>query len=261
MSAIWTKQGDLLCDPSLIDSHEDLIALHGLRDEGHLGAGGRDWIRVEFTPPDDGSKIADVSLWNLNIDEETMPCWVDRDVIRERCAARVQRMIVNEDKPILVGGPFIIVRGKIDKVVGRIIAVLPNANLVGTDLRKADLRGANLTDVNLRLANLRGANLRWANLEWANLEKADLEGANLEGANLRGANLRWANLTDVNLRRANLRRANLERANLRWANLEWANLEKADLEGADLTGARFLVSNNFLPKGWKLLENNTLIKA
>jgi len=211
MSAIWTKQGDLLCDPSLIDSHEDLIALHGLRDEGHLGAGGRDWIRVEFTPPDDGSKIADVSLWNLNIDEETMPCWVDRDVIRERCAARVQRMIVNEDKPILVGGPFIIVRGKIDKVVGRIIAVLPNANLVGTDLRKADLRGANLTDVNLRLANLRGANLRWANL--------------------------------------------------RGANLEWANLEKADLEGADLTGARFLVSNNFLPKGWKLLENNTLTKA
>ena len=236
MSAIWTKQGDLLCDPSLIDSHEDLIALHGLRDEGHLGAGGRDWIRVEFTPPDDGSKIADVSLWNLNIDEETMPCWVDRDVIRERCAARVQRMIVNEDKPILVGGPFIIVRGKIDKVVGRIIAVLPNANLVGTDLRKADLRGTNLMGANLEGANLRGANLR--------------------GANLTDVNLRWANLTDVNLRLANLRGANL-----RWANLEWANLEKADLEGADLTGARFLVSNNFLPKGWKLLENNTLTKA
>jgi hypothetical protein len=181
---------------------------------------------VEFTPPDDGSKIADVSLWNLNIDEETMPCWVDRDVIRERCAARVQRMIVNEDKPILVGGPFIIVRGKIDKVVGRIIAVLPNANIVGTDLRKADLRGANLMGANLERANLRGANLRWANLEKANLEKANLEWANLE-----------------------------------WANLEWANLEKADLEGADLTGARFLVSNNFLPKGWKLLENNTLTKA
>jgi hypothetical protein len=236
MSAIWTKQGDLLCDPSLIDSHEDLIALHGLRDEGHLGAGGRDWIRVEFTPPDDGSKIADVSLWNLNIDEETMPCWVDRDVIRERCAARVQRMIVNEDKPILVGGPFIIVRGKIDKVVGRIIAVLPNANLMWANLERANLRGANLM--------------------WANLERANLRGANLERANLRGANLRWANLE-----KANLEKANLEGANLRGANLRGANLEKADLEGADLTGARFLVSNNFLPKGWKLLENNTLTKA
>jgi pentapeptide repeat protein len=61
-------------------------------------------------------------------------------------------------------------------------AVLPKANLSGTDFTGAYLRWANLTN-----ANLRGAYLAGADLVAAQLGKADLRGAYLFGADLSGA--------------------------------------------------------------------------
>jgi hypothetical protein len=131
MSALIMRNGDLLCDPEHTDSHEHIVAMHSLRDEGHLGAGGRDWARIEFTPPSDRSTICDLSAWTLSVDENATPDWLDLDAVRAACVARVERMIVREDRAILVGGPWIITAGRMCKIIGRIVAVLPGADLVG----------------------------------------------------------------------------------------------------------------------------------
>ncbi len=69
-------------------------------------------------------------------------------------------------------------------------ANLRNANLFGTNLRRAILTGANLSGANLTYTHLDGALLLNANLLFANLGIAYLKDVVLTGADLRGANLR-----------------------------------------------------------------------
>jgi hypothetical protein len=148
-SFIMRRNGDLLSAPEWTDSHEDLIVMHGLRDEGELGAGGRDWTGGEFVPPIDKSKIEDLSTWTLRADEETSPDWWDADKVREACAARVERMIVRDDRAILVGGPWILLGGQIKKIVGRVVTIGSGANLERANLERANLVGAYLRGANL----------------------------------------------------------------------------------------------------------------
>ena len=107
LSAIVRRNGDILCNP-LTDSHEELIALHGLRDSKE-GA----FARVEYSPPDSAS-IADLSKYRLTIDEQRTPDWFDesmRDRVTSRLRDIVSRMIVTDHRPILLGGTWIIADG------------------------------------------------------------------------------------------------------------------------------------------------------
>ena len=69
---------------------------------------------------------------------------------------------------------------------------MQDANLAGTNLKKADLRFTNLTGVDFTKADLRGANLNGAIYSQANLSEATLSRVNFDGAILVGANLKGA---------------------------------------------------------------------
>jgi hypothetical protein len=110
-------------------------------------------------------------------------------------------------------------------------AVIPGANLFGTDLSAYVLSDANLTGANLSQAFLGNADLIDANLSCAKLFRANLTGSYLAGDNLSQAFLGVADLSHANLSRANLTGAVLTGANLTGAVLTGANLTDATLDG------------------------------
>ena len=110
VSAIVLKNGDIICDPEHTDSHEDLIRVAGLRDD-RVSMAAEAFCRVEFTPPDDFSGIADLSKWTLRVDECSAPSWYDSELVREKMERRVQAMIIDGERDILLGGCHILVCG------------------------------------------------------------------------------------------------------------------------------------------------------
>ena len=108
ISAIVCRNGDILCDPEHTDSHEDLVVVYGLRDQGALGAGGRDWVRVEFIPPDGSSSIDDPQKWSLRVDEDFMPEWFNVEDVTAKMQERASRMIVCDDRRLILGGCWIV---------------------------------------------------------------------------------------------------------------------------------------------------------
>ena len=111
LSALWTRDGRLLTAPEYTDSHTDLVA--------HLGLADNRWpdprfARVEFTPPADAAQIADLDKWTFRLDEEATPSWFDAeseaqclDALRDS----VSRMFVRDERPILMGGYWILLDG------------------------------------------------------------------------------------------------------------------------------------------------------
>ena len=93
--------------------------------------------------------------------------------------------------------------------------------------------------LNLYRAELPEAWLLGANLRFADLADANLQGANLQGVNLSEADLRRANLDSAKLIGADLREAYLHSADLREADLSHAKLTSANFHNADLTNAVF----------------------
>jgi uncharacterized protein YjbI with pentapeptide repeats len=112
--------------------------------------------------------------------------------------------------------------------------LIPNAYLVGANLKNANLVNAYLPFANLAEANLENACLAGTNLKNAHLARANLKNAYLEDTYLSGADLGNANLKSATLVGANLEGADLSHANLAGANLRSANLTRAKLYGADL---------------------------
>jgi len=71
MSAIYTRTGEFYCNPEKTDSHEALIKLHSLKE----GLNADNFVRVEFNPPSDLTKIADTNEWTFVLDERITPGW------------------------------------------------------------------------------------------------------------------------------------------------------------------------------------------
>jgi hypothetical protein len=145
------KSGEILCDPEHTDSHEDLLVANNIRD-GHAQRGR--FARIEFTPPPHDQDITDLSLWKAKIDESEVPEWFDRVSVREKMEAIVRRMIVDDERPLLLGGCWIVVGdAKIRKVLGaRLVMVWGNATV-------SHVRGnATVSDVwgNATVSDVRG---------------------------------------------------------------------------------------------------------
>ena len=106
MSAIVMKNGDILCDPEHTDSHEDLLDKFNIRDNQVHQDG---FVRVEFLPPEQGTKdVFDVKNWTLKVDQDSTPEWFNFESTTSKLAARVERMFVLEDRPILLGGCWLL---------------------------------------------------------------------------------------------------------------------------------------------------------
>ena len=101
-SAIVLKSGDLIFDPAT-DSHEDLIESANLSD---LRC---EFARVEFVPKD--GKFDDLNSYIFKLDEFRTPDWWTEDIEKRTVVimrSRIDRMIVREDKRILIGGNWIL---------------------------------------------------------------------------------------------------------------------------------------------------------
>ena len=156
-SAIALKNGDIIHDDHT-DSHEILIAAHGLKDDGRAT---RTWVRVEFVPTEGWEGVEDETKWTLKLDESNTPAWWEdvRERVRASLWAVVQRNIVKDERKCLLGGTWILLPGsRVRQIVGGRILLARDADLRSADLGGADLRSADLGGANLGGANLGGAN-------------------------------------------------------------------------------------------------------
>jgi len=104
-SAVYTRAGDLIFRPDVTNSHEDLIERKSLRDDGH-----DEFARLEFYPRKNGA-WDNPDSYALHIDEEVRPHWFTGDMeisVTQRLRERVSRMIVRNDRRILLGGSWIL---------------------------------------------------------------------------------------------------------------------------------------------------------
>jgi len=279
LQAIVTRAGAIYCETEHESSHEELI-------QKHCGPGA-DLVKVEFTWPEYLEQVGDLSTWNLKVCEEHVPDWFDAEAVRVELSKRVMAMMVTTDHDLLEGGPWLILRGRVHRVTGRVAMIRPEANLrfanlsganlgganmVGACLNRADLERAILRGANLSCAKLVGANLSESNLSRADLSHADLRQATLYHSLMREACLRDANLSEANLcrahliqadmREANLREAHLWKAHLEESNLEWATFFGTEIEGANLRGANldeaWWTMKTAPPEGWVMSSGERL---
>jgi len=129
ISAIIRENWDVICLPEYTDSHEDLMRHAGLRDD-HLSQGR--FVRVEFTPPDDGGQIADVSKWRLKLDERSAPEWWDSERAAAKMSRIAKRMIVSGARDVIIGGCWILDGdAKIGCMIGARVFVMRGNSSVG----------------------------------------------------------------------------------------------------------------------------------
>jgi hypothetical protein len=125
-SAIVLRNGDLLHNPFL-DSHEDLIELFNLRDNGldHF-------VRVEYTTSERKDIIEN---YKLNIDETSVPEWFEefRERITDQLKCIVNNMIIREDRKFIIDECIILAPGvTIDKIQHCVILEMRENSTVNT---------------------------------------------------------------------------------------------------------------------------------
>ena len=122
-SAIILPTGDVLHDIHTT-SHEDLIQLHGLNDDKK----GR-FAKLEYTSDD----LTDLSTYSLIIDEDIRPDWIT-DLMLENAERKlhqiVKKRIITEDRPLLIGGIYVVADNVIiGTVQNAIIEIIKNSTV------------------------------------------------------------------------------------------------------------------------------------
>ena len=101
-SAIVLRNGDILHN-DFTDSHEDLIELFGLVDNGK-----ENFVRIEFST--DGKRLDKIENYSLIVDEKSTPAWFEE--IRESATGQmktiVSNMIISENQKIIAGRAVIL---------------------------------------------------------------------------------------------------------------------------------------------------------
>ena len=122
-SAIILPTGEVLHDIHT-SSHEDLIQLHGLRDD-KVGR----FAKLEYTSDD----LFDLSTYTLRVDEDIKPDWLTDamlDAAERKLHQIVKKRIITEDRKLLMGGIFIVAEGvKIGTVKNAVIEVIKNSTV------------------------------------------------------------------------------------------------------------------------------------
>jgi len=116
VSAIVKPNGDLVCRPEASDSHTDLLAHAGIVDRTCDTA-----CCVEFFP-DDKTDIFEPAKYVLRVDQGRRPSWYSEEMearTRESLRDRVRRMVITEDREIILGGCWLVAPGvTIERAVG-----------------------------------------------------------------------------------------------------------------------------------------------
>ena len=121
------KGGFALIHSSATDSHSVLIAANNLRDDDKLR-----FARVELLPSEDWS---DLKGYKLKIDDERTPDWFDADMqsaVTEKLLGLVKTMIVPEGVKYLLGGSWIVPKGRTVEVGPNTLIVM-NSGTVTTN--------------------------------------------------------------------------------------------------------------------------------
>ena len=120
LSAIVTRQGEIFCNP-LLDSHEDLIDLFQLKDNrmDHF-------VRVEFSPVEK-INLDKIEKYIFRVDEESTPKWFDEE-LKDKTICKLKdilkKIIITENRKILVDGAYILSGCKIEKITEcRVVAL------------------------------------------------------------------------------------------------------------------------------------------
>jgi len=152
LSALVKKNGNIICVPGVTDSHEDLIEYASLHDNDNYI---RSFVRIEYHP--DNGELHELDKYELHVDESDTPDWFDKKMkekIERKLYQRVKKMIISNEKPILLGGCYILHGdAEIRKVQGsRIISMRDNASVMNV------WGNASVTDVgdNASVMNMRG---------------------------------------------------------------------------------------------------------
>lgn len=122
-SALVLRNGDLLHDPAT-DHHSWLIEAHGLN--AFETSRTEHFVRVEYAP-NNPELSYDLSAYRLRVDEETTPIWWDevQESVEAKCRAIVSRMIINDARPMLLSGAYVLgPKAAINQVVGARIAAM-----------------------------------------------------------------------------------------------------------------------------------------
>jgi hypothetical protein len=123
---------DLLHNP-WTDSHEDLVRLFKLNDKP-TPSGEPRFARVEYRP-NYTRELADISKFNLILDEQRAPSWWTPEKAKKveaKMRAIVEAMIVSGDADLLCGDAFILAKGaKVATVKNAIIHVMMPGSNVG----------------------------------------------------------------------------------------------------------------------------------
>ena len=124
-SAVVSKTGELYHN-SFTTSHEDIIAIHQLRE----GKNGDNICRIEFYPDKDEDKY-DYKKYNLYFNDNR-PDWFD-DELKEKTIRRlrviIKRMIITEDAEMIVGRAVIMKDCKINLVKNVLIYEMSNSRV------------------------------------------------------------------------------------------------------------------------------------
>ena len=102
LSAIVKPNGDVICRPDATDAHSDLIEFAGIDDRTTESV-----CCVEFT----SNTPFDPDTYVLRVDQSRRPTWFSEDMEQrtaEDLLARINRMVIREDKKILLGGAWLI---------------------------------------------------------------------------------------------------------------------------------------------------------
>lgn len=138
-SAIVLQSEEIITSP-FTESHEDLIDMVEIKDNGHA------FVRVEFVTTN--NQYADLDKYVLKVDQKDTPDWWTTEVV-ERVTTNmrelIRRMIVTDDKTMLVGGQYILENRSVKKckecnIVAMLgsskVGVMRGSSKVGDDRRE-----------------------------------------------------------------------------------------------------------------------------
>jgi hypothetical protein len=127
-SAIVSRSGELYFN-KLTTSHEDIIDEFLLKDNSLV----ENICRVEFYP----NKKKDVfypDKYKLHIDEQNIPDWFDiekQEAVSNQLKDIITNMIISDTSKILIGGAYILLNAKVEKLQNCIVYFMSDTSSIG----------------------------------------------------------------------------------------------------------------------------------
>jgi len=130
LSAIFTRDGRLICQPQYTDSHSDLMAAYGIKAR-QTDAPVQQFVRLELIPPE--PFVLDMAKWQETIDEHEVPAWFD-DAKRfdafEQMREIIANAVVTDTRDMLLGGFYILAdKALIKEMRGSRVVMLGNSQV------------------------------------------------------------------------------------------------------------------------------------